>query len=332
MRKEEAAHGSDPAQEPNNAACCGGALHGCAAGCLTGSAACSAIDNATSKTIDGETGRTIGNTTSKAVGDAVGDDARYCIRFDRQRAHCGGARQRILLLDMDNTLYSKETRIGEAMAERIRLFFEVHLGVPAEEAAAMGRRFYLDYGLAVKGLIAHFEGVDTRTYDAFVDGGLPLEGLLARDDRLVAILAAFRGPIWIFTNAGRAHALRTLALLGLLGAIDGIIHCDYAEAAFPAKPDRAAYERAAACIAATPPPPCVCAGACRRAPSECLFVDDSPANVLAAAALGWTCLLLDEHGEYDEHLPAMAAARIARIRSIYEMEGHLCEHINRDDE
>lgn len=97
--------------------------------------------------------------------------------FVRLRPTNSGDLERpVFFFDLDNTLYSRHTGVGEQMADRIRQFFADYLGLPPEESLRLGEKFYMDYGLAVKGLVRHFS-IDTAHYDAFVDGRLDLSVL-----------------------------------------------------------------------------------------------------------------------------------------------------------
>lgn len=196
----------------------------------------------------------------------------------------------VMFFDLDNTLYSKRTGIAEEMGHRIQLYFQEFLKLPKQEAETLGRKFYLDYGLAIVGLIRHFQ-IDAAQYDDFVDGGLELERVLHRDEKLCQMLSCMKARKWVFTNAGLKHALRVLNLLQVTKLFEGIVYCDYCEADFPAKPDRLAYERAM-----------LCAGVTGR-PELCYFVDDSVSNVRTARELGWTAIHLDEHYDYTPNTP-----------------------------
>lgn len=217
--------------------------------------------------------------------------------------------------DLDNTLYSKSHGIGQQMLQRICLYFQTRLNLPAEESAQLGRRYYLDYGLAIRGVIREFD-IDPLDYDAFVDGGLEFGGDFGPPAGLLEYLRELRGVahLWIFTNAGLFHARRVMGLLGLAheecnsnahssSLFDGIIYCDYAEPDFPAKPDRLAYERAMQCAGV-------------QDPSRCLFVDDAPSNVLKAREMGWRAILLDEHNEYGH---CDGVERIGSLSELYRL-------------
>lgn len=216
--------------------------------------------------------------------------------------------QRVMFFDLDNTLYSKQLEIAEEMCERIQLYFETFLHLPKEECLELGRRYYLDYGLAIKGLITNF-GIDPESYDSFVDGGLQLESKLKGEDPLEKLLGGIRARKWVFTNAGLRHTRRVLRLLQIEEHFEGIVYCNYCEPNFPAKPDRLAFQRAMQC-----------AGVNR--PEYCWFVDDNKDNVRTALEVGWNAVHLEERHEQGE--PAFKVSD-AEIREISRL--NLLEHV-----
>lgn len=191
----------------------------------------------------------------------------------------------IFFFDLDNTLYPKSSGIDQLMARRIELFFTEHLKLPIEESRVLGARFYQDYGLAIKGLIKHF-AIDPVVYDEFVDGGLPLDTILKPSDKLKQILTLLNehGTCWVFTNAGKTHAMRVLKLLDLQSLFAGIIYCDYSEPNFPSKPDRLAFQRAMECAAVDDP-------------KRCFFFDDSIGNIRTAQEIGWKAVYVNEDAQ-----------------------------------
>jgi len=122
----------------------------------------------------------------------------------------------------DNTLYDENKGIQKAVGERIIRYFAVSLiicltalvlGLLKNVAQKIGlndpkvahdlsQKYYLQYGLSVRGLIKHHQ-VDPVDYDKFVDGGLPLEELLTPSQELKDILSRLKTDRWIFTNAGQ---------------------------------------------------------------------------------------------------------------------------------
>ena len=169
------------------------------------------------------------------------------------------------------------------MKERIGLFFEKFMGIPEAESRELGARYFRDYGLAIRGLIKHFT-IDPVEYDKFVDGGLELEHLLKRDVELITLLRKCKARIWVFTNAGKYHALRVLKLTGLLetpSILEGVVYCNYSEENFPSKPDRLAYERAMLITQV-------------NEPELIYFADDSRVNVASGIEMGWKAVIVDE--------------------------------------
>lgn len=83
-----------------------------------------------------------------------------------------------------------------------------------------------------------------------------------------------------------------LRLLELETLFEGVVYCDYCESAFPAKPQRLAYERAMACARVADP-------------ALCYFVDDSDNNVRVALECGWHAIHLDEEQESTGMIPTI---------------------------
>ncbi|KAF9357518.1 hypothetical protein BGX26_003588 [Mortierella sp. AD094] len=202
---------------------------------------------------------------------------------------------RVFFFDIDNTLYNKNCGIPEMMREKIEDYFR-SVGFEGSQVKTVSYRYYLDYGLAVRGLVAnhpgkHFLqllrtlvllwfplGIDVRDYDAKVDDALPLEELLHENKPLREMLLSLNiEKKWLFTNAGKKHALRVVKCLGLEGCFDGLTYCDYMEPNFACKPEPEAFRRAMRD-----------AGVVHA--SNCYFVDDAAANCDKALDIGWTAV------------------------------------------
>ncbi|KAG2178177.1 hypothetical protein INT43_003430, partial [Umbelopsis isabellina] len=171
------------------------------------------------------------------------------------------------------------------------------LGIPEEKAAVLRERYFVEYGLSIRGMIQHHDvdpvafGKDRafntfskiehnelillkRVIDKEVDGRLPLETILKPDPELTKMLTELKMRKWILTNAGLEHAKRVLKIMGIDDQFEGITYCNYSEPDFPCKPEVEMYKRALK--EANVPENC-----------KCYFVDDSAVNVQAATKLGW---------------------------------------------
>lgn len=189
----------------------------------------------------------------------------------------------VVWLDIDNTLYSKKTDIARHMTSRIRNYI-IGLGMGEEEADRLHRKYYKEYGLAIRGLVMHHK-IDALEYDAKCDATLPLEELLRPDGEVKEMLRSLdrsKCRVWALTNAYKTHAMRVLKLLELDQFIEGVIYCDYAQEKFACKPEVEFYDAALEIVGL-------------KDASRCYFVDDSSLNIQAAKKLGWAkCVLFDE--------------------------------------
>ncbi|KAG0219343.1 hypothetical protein BGX31_011343 [Mortierella sp. GBA43] len=175
---------------------------------------------------------------------------------------------RVFFFDIDNCLYSKSTGILDLMRVKIEEYFEK---AGFQDYATLSYRYYIDYGLAIRGLVKHHP-------DEKVDGAVPLEQMLEVNVPLRDMIKSMEvEKKWLFTNAGKTHALRVIKCLGLEGCFDGLTYCDYLEPDFNCKPEAKAFRRAMRD-----------AGVVHD--SNCFLVDDSAANIDTAMDLGWTAV------------------------------------------
>jgi len=257
------------------------------------------------------------------------DEYGHCVLFNPTALQHSStpASHPVFFFDLDNTIYPKSSGIDHMMARRIELFFTEKLRLPLSQAKELGARYYRDYGLSIKGLIKDFAIVPTE-YDEYVDCGLPLDDLLRPDaelKRAIRNLNKNHGPCWIFTNAGKTHALRVLRLMELDSSeyLQGVIYCDYAEPDFPAKPDRMAFDRAMRRC-----------GVRAEDPSDrrrCFFFDDSLANLKVGRDLGWQVVHVNETAESLESelgtLSPVAQVDMPAIRMAVEVEQYFLSRI-----
>lgn len=189
----------------------------------------------------------------------------------------------MFFFDVDNTLYDENKGIQKAAGERIiRYFAKIGL-TDAKVAHELSQKYYLQYGLSVRGLIKHHK-VDPVDYDKFVDGGLPLEDLLTPSQELKDMLHRLKTDRWIFTNAGHLHARRVLTNLDIVDQFSGMTYCDYAHEDFHCKPEAEFFQIAMRDAKVTKD-------------TKCFFVDDSKQNCERAKSLGWTVVHITQEPE-----------------------------------
>jgi len=203
---------------------------------------------------------------------------------------------KILAFDLDETLYPPKSGLMEAINERIRLYMIEKLGFNPQEVEEIRRRYYLTYGTSLRGLMVE-HGVDPDDYLRFVHD-VPLERYLSPDNREFRELLS-RIPLEkvIFTNASREHALNIINYLGLTGLFSRIV--DIRDLGFICKPHLKAYERFLEIVGVKG--------------EECILVDDTPRNLVAAKAFGIITVLIGGEPQEGVDFVIQALPEIERV-------------------
>jgi len=173
------------------------------------------------------------------------------------------------IFDLDNTLYPAECNLFAEAEVRMADFIVAELGLSHAEAHALRRRFFLDHGTTLRGLMMEHAIEPKRFLDYVHEIDL---SPVPPDPALAATIAALPGRKFIFTNGTVAYAERVIGRIGLSGQFAGI-H-DVIACAYQPKPDPSGYAALVARHAIDP----------RRA----LMVEDMARNLPPAAALGMT--------------------------------------------
>lgn len=204
---------------------------------------------------------------------------------------------RYLIFDLDETLYTPQTGLWDAIGERITLYLRERLGLSLEAAQALRQRYRQQYGVALAGLLAE-HNISADDYLAYVHD-LPLPDYLRPDPQLNAMLARLPLPKAILTNADAAHARRVLEQLGISRHFEPII--DIRALGFVNKPRPEAYERALALLNAQP--------------QECVLIDDLAQNLRPARALGLITVLVS-YGHGNSAPPAGVDYQVENILGV----------------
>ncbi len=182
-----------------------------------------------------------------------------------------------LFLDLDETLYPKCSSLWEAIAERIHDFMTGRIGIPHEESIILQQGYLLSFGTTLNGLMANYD-IDPFDYLAYVHD-IPLGKHISPDPILRAMLTKLSQRRVIFTNASFEYSVRVLEQLDIVDQIDQVV--DIVALDFRNKPRPEAYH-AALQLTGNPDPP------------QCILADDRTANLLPAAAMGMTTVLVGD--------------------------------------
>jgi len=208
-------------------------------------------------------------------------------RQDHRRRDTGSAAQRNWVFDLDNTLYPAECNLFREVDRRMSAFVADLFGVDSLEARRIQKRYFLEYGTTLKGLMER-HGVDPH---AFMDEVHDVDiSAIQPDPDLAAILSELEGRKLVFTNASTAYAERILERLGIAQQFDGLY--DIAAAGFEPKPSPASYVRFVDQFDVVP--------------DQAVMIEDMARNLPPAADLGMTTVWLRtsyEWGQVD-HDPA----------------------------
>jgi pyrimidine 5'-nucleotidase len=174
-----------------------------------------------------------------------------------------------LLIDLDDTVYSRDSGVWQAIRQRIDLYVAEKFHLSLNEAVRRRQDLFLRYGTTMRGLQAEYS-IDEDEYLAFVHD-VPLTRFLQPDPDLCCMFRRYPQRKVIFTNADVHHARRVLTVLNLEDCFEQII--DIKAMAPYCKPMPTAFQIALTTIGETDP-------------ARCVLVDDSPNNIQAARALG----------------------------------------------
>jgi putative hydrolase of the HAD superfamily len=190
-----------------------------------------------------------------------------------QKAPAGFAHIEDWIFDLDNTLYPASCRLFDQVDKRIGSYISTLLALDETEARRIQKQYFRDYGTTLRGLMTRHD-VDPHDFLDYVHA-IDRTPVLANPG-LGAALDALPGRKFIFTNGSVAHAEAVLDRLGIGGRFEDVF--DIVAADFEPKPREAPYRRLVERNGI----------AARRA----AMIDDLPINLVPAAALGMTTVLV----------------------------------------
>ena len=208
-------------------------------------------------------------------------------------------RRPVWLFDLDNTLHDASHAAFGPLREAMAAYMVEHVGLDAEEAAALRMRYWRRYGATLLGLIRH-HGVDAAHFLAETHRHPGLEDLLRTSPHDRAAVRRLPGRKFVLTNAPRAYTLRVLRKLHLTRCFEGVLSIEdmHMFGDLRPKPDARLFRFIAARL--------------KVRPSTCVLVEDMLDNQKSAHAVGMRTVWMQRYldGRYRGHLAA-GAARLA---------------------
>ena len=204
---------------------------------------------------------------------------------------------KILLFDLDDTLYSADSGLFQKIKDNIYLFMIQRLGIPAEETNALREKLFKEYGTTFKGLTTMYDFTGQEYMD-FVHN-LPLRDYISENPALRSMLQRYAVKKYIFTNADANHARRVTNILGINDLFEETI-VDVLDMFPYCKPMPEAFDH-------------VIAKTGNYKPEEIVFVDDSLPNIESAHKLGFNVVWLNRNKNGNHE-------RFSTIDDIMELE------------
>ena len=142
------------------------------------------------------------------------------------------------VFDLDNTLYPHHSNLFSQIDVKMTAYVSELLSLPRDEARALQKQLYLEYGTTLNGLMER-HAIDP---DDFLQKVHDIDySWLVPNPVLGAEIRALPGRKFIFTNGDKGHAERTARQLGILDHFDDIF--DIIAAGLTPKPARETYDK-----------------------------------------------------------------------------------------
>ncbi len=216
---------------------------------------------------------------------------------DPRRAGCGHVETWVF--DLDNTLYPATSSLFPQIDVRMRRFIAERLGLPPDEAYALQKRYYREFGTTLRGLMV-VHGLEPEAFLAYVHD--IDHSVLVPQVRLDAALAGLPGRKLIFTNGTERHAVKVLERLGVARHFEGIF--DIAAARYIPKPSPETYALMVARHGVAAP--------------AAAMVEDLHRNLVPAAAIGMTTVWLRQADHPDTTVLGQDEADLPHVHHVVE--------------
>ena len=178
------------------------------------------------------------------------------------------------LFDLDNTLYSGNTRVFEQVDEKMSKFISEKLNVDIKEAKKIQSKYYRQYGTTLRGMMDN-HGVEP---EIFLNEVHKLDySIVGPNQKLNEELTKLKGRKIIYTNANQQHANDILVQLKLTDMFDDIFDIKMAD--YVPKPEVKPYMKFIEKFDINP----VCSA----------MFDDIAKNLVPAKNVGFTSIWVD---------------------------------------
>ena len=178
------------------------------------------------------------------------------------------------LFDLDNTLYSGNTKVFEQVDKRMSKFISEKLNVNLEEAKKIQKSYFYEYNTTLNGMIKNHQ----INADEFLDFVHDIDvDFLKKDIDLGHELKKLRGKKIIFTNGSKKHAMNITKKIGVDQYFDDIF--DIVDCEFIPKPMIDPYKKLVQKH--------------KIDPNLCVFIEDIARNLKPAYEMGMKTIWIE---------------------------------------
>ena len=173
------------------------------------------------------------------------------------------------IFDLDNTLHNATPHIFPHINRSMTAYLQQHLQLDEAAANALRMHYWQRYGATLSGLMRH-HGTRPEHFLWHTHQFPELERMVLREPRLRHVLKALPGRKVVFSNAPQHYAQAVLKLLRVADLFDDVMAVE--QTRYRPKPDSFGFLRLLRRH--------------RVAAAQCIMVEDSVENLVAAKRLG----------------------------------------------
>jgi putative hydrolase of the HAD superfamily len=181
-----------------------------------------------------------------------------------------------LILDLDETLYPKQSGLLQCLDRRIEDFMRQNLDLPVETLTTLRSKYFHKYGTTLSGMIIN-HGVNPAEYIKYVFQVNPAD-YIQPDPQLAILLNEISLEKVVFSNSPLNYVENVLDVLGIHEQFRKVYDIGFSD--FMGKPNLASFRKVL--------------GDLKIDGDSCIMVDDSLVNVLGAKKAGLTGVWLSE--------------------------------------
>ena len=178
-----------------------------------------------------------------------------------------------LLIDLDNTVYSGNSKIFSQIDLKMKDFISARLKVSKEEAYSIQKKYFLENGTTLRGLML-YHNVEPEYFLKYVHN-IKLDSINT-NFVLKKEMQKFKGKKIIFTNGTLEHATRVLKRVGVFEEVNNIF--DIKDANYIPKPEKITYKKVV--------------NKFNLIPHNTIMIDDIKVNLITAKKLGIKTVLV----------------------------------------